>query len=157
MSIFQPEVSRHFLATFFFEVTAGTPKIPSMIDMRFQSISGLGRTTNVRSVYEGGENVGAHHLPEQIVHNELVFTRGVMLLSPLTMVFGEMLSDFKVRRIDVVIMLLNARLLPKACWSISDAVPSGWDTGALDANDDKVLINTFKLRYRDITRLGIVA
>lgn len=132
-------------------------RIPSPVDLRFQKISGLGRTLKVNDFYEGGDNVGSLYLPERVEHENLVLERGVMPVTPLTLAFNHVLGDFKSVQMDVVILLLNSKSLPVCSWTITDALPVKWQTGELDASGNAVLINTLELAYHDIRWLGAVA
>jgi len=147
----EPAVSHRFLASFFFK------NIPSPLDLRFQRISGLGREMDVTSHREGGDNVGSLYLPERISHSPLVLERGVMVVTPLSLSFNKVMSDFASQYLDVVIMLLNHQSLPVCTWTLRDAMPVKWHTGDLDAQGNAVLINRLELVYRDMQWLGVKA
>lgn len=149
--IFEPAVAHRFIASFFFN------KIPSPVDFRFQRISGLGRELQVSSSREGGENVSSLHLPERVKHGTLVLERGVMLLSPLTLTFNEVLGRFNSRYADVNVLLLNHLKLPVCSWTFTHALPVRWQTGDLDAHSNAVLINTLELAYGQMHWMGIKA
>jgi phage tail-like protein len=146
--LFEPSVSHRFLTTLFFK------DIPSPLDIRFQRISGLGRELSGSERREGGDNVGSLYLPERVKHTPLVLERGVMVLTPLTMFFNDVLSNFDAQYADLVIMLLNHQSLPICSWTVSDALPVNWQTGELDATSNTVLINRLELAYSDMQWLG---
>lgn len=149
--LLEPSVSHRFLATLFFK------NIPSPLDLRFQRISGLGRELKVNEHHEGGANEGSLYLPERITHPPLVLERGVMVVTPLTMIFNKVLSNFDPQYVDLVIMLLNNHRLPICSWTVTDALPMSWHTGELDAMSNTVLINRLELAYRDMQWLGVRA
>lgn len=150
-TLFQPAVAHRFLATFTFE------HLPSPLDVHFQSVSGLERSMSVNSVRQGGDNVGAIHLPTGIEHGQLTLQRGVMGITPLSVIFNQTMNDFKPRYMDVLIMLLSSNGMPTCGWSFRDAQPLRYETANLDANSNQVLINTFVLAYREIRMLGVQA
>ncbi len=143
--MFTPGVSHRFLVTFFFN------NIPSLIDMRFQTVSGLGRDMEIETYREGGDNIRAINFPKHVSYKTLVLERGVILVpSPLEFVMGEALGRFKHRYADVVIMMVDASSLPLRTWTITKAIPVGWQTSNLDANGNAVLIDTLELAYCDM-------
>lgn len=149
--LFEPSVSHRFLATMFFK------NIPSPLDLRFQRISGLGRELKVSEQREGGENEGSLYLPDRVTHPTLVLERGVMVVTPLTLIFNEVLSSFDPQYIDLVIMLLNHHSLPICSWTVTNALPLSWHTGDLDAMSNTILINRLELAYSDMQWLGVKA
>ncbi|AMS13813.1 phage tail protein [Pseudomonas chlororaphis] len=149
--LFEPSVSHRFLTTLFFK------NIPSPLDIRFQRITGLGRELQVSEHRGGGENEKSLYLPDRIKHPPLVLERGVMVVTPLTMIFNEVLSNFDPQYVDLVIMLLNQNSLPVCTWTVTDALPVNWQTGDLDATSNTVLINRLELAYSDMQWLGVKA
>ncbi|MBL4806433.1 MAG: phage tail protein [Rhodobacteraceae bacterium] len=157
--LYRPELSHRFLATFFIEtgVRVGKlrVKLPSPIDVRFARIDGLSREVSMNSYHEGGKNTGSHHFPEQVTHSPLTFERGVMTVTPLSLVFNHMLTEFKVLDIDIVIMLLNESDIPISSWLASGATATSWKTGQLDAQSNTVLMNSLTFNYRKLRCLGV--
>ncbi|WP_440974360.1 phage tail protein [Pseudomonas koreensis] len=150
-AVFQPAVAHRFLATFTFSHN------PSPLDVHFQSVSGLGRDMSVNSVRQGGDNVGAINLPTGVEHGRLTLQRGVMTITPLSVMFNQAMNEFKPRYVDVLIMLLNGAGVPTCGWAFRDAQPVKYDTASLDASSNTVLINTFELAYREMHMLGVQA
>ncbi len=144
-----PAVSHSFTAAFLFNQL-----IPSPIDFFFQKISGLSWTMNMQERVEGGANVGAHHLPQRVQHGTLVLERGVMAMTPLTMVFNQVMTEFSSIYADVVIILFDHKKTPISSWTVTNARPKSWEVGELDANSSQILINRMELVYDDITWLG---
>jgi phage tail-like protein len=150
--LFEPEVSHRFLVTFFIK------GLPSPLDLRFQHVSGLSKGELGVSVQrQGGVNVDNLYLPEKVRHPPLVLQRGVMVPTPLGMAFEYVLSGLATTYVDVIVMLLNHQSLPVCTWTITDALPVKWQTGALDAQSSTPLINHIELVYRDIQWLGAKA
>ncbi|WP_118985800.1 phage tail protein [Photorhabdus sp. CRCIA-P01] len=148
-NLYTPAVSHRFIASFLFN------NIPSPLDIAFQRISGLSRELQTSQHSQGGENARNTWLAEKIQHGSLVLERGVMTVTPLTLVFDRVLRGEKAVYADVVIMLLNEHSLPVASWTLSNALPVRWSTGDFDANSNTVLVNSLELRYQDMRWLGV--
>ncbi|WP_145476351.1 phage tail protein [Yersinia similis] len=144
-----PAVSHRFMASFVFN------GIPNPLDIRFQRISGLSRELQVTQYSEGGENARNTYFAEKIQHGTLRLERGVMTVSPLTMMFDRVLRGENIIYADVVIMLLNENLLPLSTWTLSNALPVSWQTSDFDASSNAILVNTLELRYQDMRWLGV--
>ncbi|MCT8343811.1 phage tail protein [Photorhabdus kleinii] len=148
-NLYTPAVSHRFIASFLFN------NIPSPLDIAFQRISGLSRELQTSQHSQGGENARNVWLAEKIQHGSLMLERGVMTVTPLTLVFDRVLRGEKAVYADVVIMLLNENALPVASWTLSNALPVRWSTGDFDANSNTVLVNSLELRYQDMRWLGV--
>ncbi|RAX01818.1 MULTISPECIES: phage tail protein [unclassified Photorhabdus] len=148
-NLYTPAVSHRFIASFLFN------NIPSPLDIAFQRISGLSRELQTSQHSQGGENARNVWLAEKIQHGSLILERGVMTVTPLTLVFDHVLRGEKAVYADVVIMLLNENALPVASWTLSNALPVRWSTGDFDANSNTVLVNSLELRYQDMRWLGV--
>ncbi|MBS9436408.1 phage tail protein [Photorhabdus noenieputensis] len=148
-NLYTPAVSHRFIASFLFN------NIPSPLDIAFQRISGLSRELQTTQHSQGGENARNTWLAEKIQHGSLMLERGVMTVTPLTLVFDRVLRGEKAVYADVVIMLLNEHSLPVASWTLSNALPVRWSTGDFDANSNTVLVNSLELRYQDMRWLGV--
>ncbi|WP_445494077.1 phage tail protein [Photorhabdus sp. SF281] len=148
-NLYTPAVSHRFIASFLFN------NIPSPLDIAFQRISGLSRELQTIQHSQGGENARNTWLAEKIQHGSLMLERGVMTMTPLTLVFDRVLRGEKAVYADVVIMLLNENSLPVASWTLSNALPVRWSTGDFDANSNTVLVNSLELRYQDMRWLGV--
>ncbi|WP_231755850.1 phage tail protein [Burkholderia sp. MSMB1552] len=144
-----PMLSHRFVATFFIK------GIPSPFDVRFARVSGLGREMQVTGLREGGDNLGVVNLAERVTHGTLVLERGVMAVSPVTLLFNRVLGQFKSTYINVVIVLLNGQRLPVCSWTVTEALPVKWQTGNLDASGSTVLVDTLELAYREMHWAGV--
>ncbi|KWI28414.1 phage tail protein [Burkholderia stagnalis] len=144
----EPSLSHRFKATFFIK------RVPSPLDMNFAQISGLGRTLNVEELREGGDNVGAVRVPSKLNAGTLTLQRGVIPVTPATLLFNQVLSNFTSTYVNVVILLLSATGSPVCSWTLADALPIRWTTGDLDASSNAVLIDTLELAYREMHWVG---
>ncbi|MBU3895422.1 phage tail protein [Serratia rubidaea] len=143
-----PSLSHRFLATFFIK------GMPSPMDLRFSRVSGLGRELQMTPLREGGDNLGMVALPDRVTHGTLVLERGVMAVTPMTMMFDQVLGQFRCTYLNVVILLLDARGRPTCGWTLTDALPVKWQTGELDASGNAVLIDTLELIYHELHWAG---
>ncbi len=154
--LFTPSLSHRFLVSFFIPLVDGV-KVPSPVDMRFQRVTGLNREISVRHYQEGGNNTESYYFPENVTHSPLVFERGVTTITPLTMSLESMFTDFQMKKMDIMVMLLNEHSLPVSSWTVTGATPSRWSVGELDAHSNTVLMNTLEFNYQDIYWLGVKA
>lgn len=159
-TLYQPVANNHFIVTMFIfadDLISALPPvpIPCLTDVRFQRISGLGRSFNLTQHRQGGENTSSIDLPDNVQHQRLVMERGVMAASLFTMQLSSGLSDGKGFRCEIMISALNAKNLPEVNWWVSNALPTSWSIGEFDANANGVVINSFEFSYRDITYMGL--
>lgn len=149
--LFEPSSTNRFLTTFIFN------GIPSPLDIAFQSISGLSRELDVDAYSEGGENASNFYFANKVKHGSLVLERGVMTVSPLTVLFDQVMQGERILYADVVILLLNEHWMPLSGWLINNALPVRWQTAGLDANANSIAVNTLELRYQDMRWMGLKA
>ncbi|MCG1038054.1 MULTISPECIES: phage tail protein [Burkholderiaceae] len=131
--------------------------LPTVVDFRFQRISGLGRTIQTQKFHQGGDPINQIHLPKELTQENIVLERGVTTLSPLTTMFIDTMRQFKSRYLVVVILLLDSSSLPLCSWICMDALPVKLQWGELDATSNTVLLNTMELACRDVQWMGLVA
>lgn len=142
--IFEPSVANRFSVSFF------NGRMLNQLDASFQSISGLGRELHLRHVQQGGDNTSSYWLPGTVAQNRIVLKRGLMTVTPLTLMFDQMLSAYTLHYSTVVIVLCNQLNRPVCSWTLRQAIPVKWHTDPLDAQDSKVLINTLELAYESM-------
>jgi phage tail-like protein len=129
--------------------------VPNPIDVRFQRVSGLSAAIDTTTVVEGGQNLYSHRLPTRVSYTNLVLERGFVVGSPLNLELNAAMSLFKFAPSNVIVTLLNERLLPLAAWLFIKAYPVRWATADLDANDEHLLIDTLELAYTRMQALRI--
>ncbi|RKP55967.1 phage tail protein [Pararobbsia silviterrae] len=151
LSLYEPSVSHRFAATFWFG------RIPAMdvFDVCFQRIRGLSRDRDVTAYSEGGENQRNTYFANKLRHGSLVLERGVMVATPLTLMFNRQLNGGRVVYFNAVISVIDAVHAPTTNWIVTKAIPVRWQFGDLDAASNQILINTLELRYQDMTLLGV--
>ncbi len=123
----------------------------------FQEISGLAAKIDVEPVVEGGENRIIHHLPSAVKHNNLILKRGLlpansMLVKWCRDTLDAGLSTQVITR-EMTVSLINEDGLPVAQWMITSAYPVKWLVASVQAEDEKLVIETIELAYSTATRI----
>jgi phage tail-like protein len=139
---------------FYFEVKVlGTPRSPWVetdIDGSFQEVSGLDRELEVQSLAEGGENRFTHQLPKRGKHPNLVLKRGLVTQKSSLADWAEKTvgSDFStpVEPRTLQVTLLGPES-PLVVWTLSNAYPIKWTTGAFNSTEGKVAVETLEMAY----------
>lgn len=128
---------------------------PNPLDIRFQKVSGLQAKIEVDSVGEGGQNLYSHRLPRRVSYDNLVLERGFVTGSLLNAEFMAAMSLFRFTPGNVMVTLLDERGLPISAWMFLKAYPVRWATADLDANDEKIVIDTLELAYTQMQPMRI--
>lgn len=123
-----------------------------VVDMRFQSVTGLDSTLDTENVKEGGENGYEHVVPMRRKYGPLTLKRGVLKKdSALSDWFKQVFEDEEVVPLpNVEIQLLNENHVPLMFWSATWVYPKGWRIGEMNAERSEVLIETLELNYNRI-------
>lgn len=141
MALYYPPVGFHFIVRF-----SGLGF--SVMDVMFQSVSGLSAQVEMESIPEGGENRFTHAVPKGIKFDNLVLTRGIFLESKLVEWCKDAIENFTFKRLDLTIILLSDMHLPLMTWQVTGALPLKWNIDKLDAETSKVVIETIELSYQ---------
>lgn len=136
----------HRFGVFFF--MAGV--IPNPLDIRFQRVSGLSTRVETEPMRQGGKNLTSKQLPKRLTHENLVLERGFVVGSPLNLQLNEMMNEFKFFRSNVLVTLFSEAAVPISAWMFKEAFPVRWATADLNAQDDRILIDTLELSYSRI-------
>ncbi|MFZ2899290.1 MAG: phage tail protein [Saprospiraceae bacterium] len=128
----------------FLDLPGRTPE-----DIKFQSVTGLSVDFNTDSFKEGGENRFEHIVPARTKYPELVLKRGLYLpgKSGLTDWCNKAFDNFIFQPVNLNVQLLNENHETLVQWKVVHAWPKSWEFGELNAEDGKILIETFKLNY----------
>ncbi len=126
------------------------------IDTKFQSVTGLKATMETETISEGGQNQYKITLPKRATYDNLVLTRGLTNeLSGLKMWITKALNDFVYHPANLVISLLNENHNPMKVWYVSQAIPISFETSEFNAEENKLVIETFTLKYQYFKELPI--
>jgi phage tail-like protein len=129
--------------------------VPNPVDIRFQRVSGLSANVELGSVNEGGQNLYTHRLPRRVTYGNLVLERGFVVTSGLNVELNVTMSLFKFLPSNVMVTLLSEEGAPISGWMFIKAFPVRWQTADLNANEDRVLIDTLELAYAHMQALRI--
>jgi phage tail-like protein len=133
----------HRFAVFFFAAAV----IPNPLDIRFQRVSGLSTRVETELMNPGGKNLTAKHVPKRLTYENLVLERGFVVGSPLNIQLNDVMNEFKFFRSDVLVTLFNEAAVPISAWMFKEAFPVRWATADLNAQEDRILIDTLELCY----------
>lgn len=148
MAFDYPPVGFHFSVVF--ELF---PQLPS--DFRFQSVEGLTVDVDTEDFKEGGENRFVHKLPTRTKYSDIVLKRGMFLGSGIVLWCRNAIESFNFQPTNVIITLLNADHVPLAAWYVVNAYPVSWSVSDFNAEENKVVIESIKLRYNYFKTLRI--
>jgi phage tail-like protein len=121
-----------------------------VLDISFQSVTGLDSILETETVKEGGENRFEHVIPVRRKYGPLVLKRGMLAPgeSGITKWLKKAFDDEIVTPIPTVhITLLNEEHEPLVQWTINNVWPRSWKMGELNAERGEVLIETLELNY----------
>tara|TARA_R100000306_G_scaffold26078_3_gene29953 strand:- start:39928 stop:40386 length:459 start_codon:yes stop_codon:yes gene_type:complete len=144
LATYYPPVSFHFLVEF-------NGIQPSLIDTQFQAVSGLSVDIETEEFAEGGENRFKHKFPVRTKFPHLVLKRGMVTDSKLINWCKDAVESFKFSPIDLTVKLLNDKHLPLVTWNVVNAYPVKWNVDELNAEENKIAIETIELAYNYFT------
>ena len=133
----------HRFAVFFFVAAV----LPNPLDIRFQRVSGLSTRVETEPMKQGGKNLTTKYLPKRLTYENLVLERGFIVGSPLNIQLNDVMNEFKFFRSDVLVTLFNEAAIPISAWMFKEAFPVRWATTDLNAQEDRILIDTLELCY----------
>ncbi|MBT9314481.1 phage tail protein [Leptothoe spongobia] len=145
-----PPVGCYFMVTF---LIGGF--LPNLLDIRFQSVSGISSTMETTEIREGGENLFSLKLPTRMTYGNLVLTRGMVVGSPLNVEFNLAMSTMSFQPGNVLVMLLNAKDTPVASWLFQETFPVQWSVSDLNADQSAIMIDSMELNYARLQSLRI--
>ncbi len=141
-----PPVGFHFMVEF--------PEISSNSgDNRFQSVSGLRVDIDTEEIAEGGENRFKHKVPVRSRYPNLVLKRGMLIDSDVISWVRDAVENFEFKPTNVVVKLLNEKHEPLVSWNIVHAYPVKWNLDDLNAEQNKLAIETLELTYNYFNRI----
>jgi phage tail-like protein len=133
----------HRFGVFFF--AAGV--VPDPLDIRFQRVSGLSTRVETEPMNRGGQNIVTKRVPKRLAFDNLVLERGFVVGSPLNIQLSDIINEFKFIRSDVLVTLFNEDAVPISAWMFKEAFPVRWATADLNAQEDRILIDSLELSF----------
>jgi len=146
MEVQYPPVSFHFKVEF-------TGLTSQEVDVQFQSVAGLSVDIETEDFAEGGENRFKHKFPVRTKFPNLVLTRGLVTNSELIDWCRDAIEGFIFDPIDLTVKLLNEEHEPLVTWNVVHAYPVKWKVSDLNAEENKIAIETIELAYNYFTLL----
>jgi len=144
MSTYYPPVSFHFKVEF-------TEISSQETDTQFQSVSGLSVDIETEEFAEGGENRFKHKFPVRTKFPNLVLKRGMVTNSELINWCRDAIESFQFKPIDLTVKMLNEKHEPLVTWNVIHAYPVKWTVEDLNAEENKLSIETIELAYNYFT------
>ena len=95
----------------------------------------------------GGQNIITKRLPKRLVYDNLVLERGFVVGSLLNTQLNDVMNEFKFFRSDVLVTMFNEAAAPISAWLFKEAFPVRWATADLNAQEDRILIDTLELSF----------
>ena len=128
-------------------------------DAAFQEISGIEAQSQAEEVTEGGENRFVHRLPKQSKYSNLVLKRGAVtgdstLIEWAGLTVGSSLT-LPILTQNLLVMLLGENSIPLIAWAFVNAYPIKTQIAGLNAQDNKVLIESMEFSYNYFERLNL--
>ncbi len=125
------------------------------MDARFQKVSGFRVSMNPYEFEEGGQNTYSHRLPTRYSYGNLVLERGIVMGSLLNLQFQDAMANYRFNPSSVLINLLNEEDQPTVSWLFMNAYPVSWSSSDLNADENKVVIETLELAYSRFQRISL--
>ena len=141
-----------YLVSFSFALTI-SGATPGM-DAAFQEVSGLTSELGIEEVVCGGENRFKYRLPTTASYPNLVLKRGVALFPSQLIEWcqatlaGGFANPIETKSVNLYLL---QNLLPCMSWTFNNAYPVKWVMGDMDANQNKIMIETIELAYQYFT------
>lgn len=146
----QPPVGFYFVVNFFAGGLA-----PNPVDIRFQRVSGLKASMSPVTLEEGGQNTFVHRLPGRFTYDNLVLERGLTIASMVNLEFQQAMTTFRFNTGNVLVTLLNESDAPVSAWLFLKTFPVSWASSDLNADENRVVIDTLELAYTRFQRINL--
>jgi phage tail-like protein len=122
----------------------------------FSECSGLEMTQADEKVREGGRNGYELRFPGRTTWTNLVLKRGVSRISQSGWDWLSGFGDGKVKRMDGIIMLLDAQHIPHNVWTFKRAFPVKFTGPTMNALGHDVAIETLELAHEGLWQLSLL-
>ena len=121
----------------------------------FKEVSGISTEITTEEITEGGENRFKYKVPTGVKYNNLELKRGLVAKnSDLFVWINNTLSlglDKHIKTKDLEISLLNEQGTKIMSWNFVKAWPVGWNSSALNAMNNDVVIESVSFSYNYFT------
>lgn len=124
-------------------------------EIRFQRVSGLASEIKTQTLTEGGQNLYAQQLPENVSHPNLVLEGSFALKSKLDEQNHNAFSLFSFKPCNVMVSLLGEQKQPLASWLFINTYPVKWLMADFNAAETAFAIDTLELAYSRRQRVSV--
>lgn len=122
----------------------------------FSECSGLEMTQSDEKLKEGGRNGTELRFPTRTSWTNLVLKRGVSRISQSGWDWLYGFGDGKVKRMDGVVMLLDAQHIPHNIWTFKRAFPVKFTGPTLSGLGHEVAVETLELAHEGLWQLSLL-
>jgi phage tail-like protein len=123
----------------------------------FSEVEGLRLTQEVESRHEGGLNGTERRFPTRLTWGNLVLVRGVSRISQGGWDWLSGFGDGRVRRMDGLVVLLDARRTPHNIWRFRRGLPVRYDGPRLRGTANEVAVETLEIAHEGLVQLPVLA
>jgi phage tail-like protein len=120
----------------------------------FSECGGLEMQVKYDEVREGGENNFVHRLPTRVEYGNLTLKRGYVKSNEFYTWCTEVLTEKKVRRRDVSIVLVDPGLPRETSkvigWTFLNAYPVKWSGPSFKAGENTVAVESLELAHQGL-------
>jgi phage tail-like protein len=121
--------------------------------IRAQSVSGLGMSMDLDKIKTIG---GDKELPSDLTYENLVIKRAMIDYGdPLAIDASELLTDLRVKRVDLNIYLTNSFGMYTRSWNIHGAYPIKWSMTEVDASSNAVIMESIEFKYKSLQQISL--
>ena len=145
-----PPVGYNFEVFFFHK-----KMIPNLLDIRFQSVSGISTEIKTEVMNKGGQTIYSQQIPTRVQYPNLVLKRGMAIGSILVSELKTAFESFKFKPHNVLIILHSDIIVPIASWLFYNAYPVKWDMSDLNAEEDKLIIESIEFVHSGFKTIRI--
>lgn len=149
MALFHPPTGFHFRVSF----EGLDSDYSGKVDVGFQEVTGFNVDIGIEEYHEGGENRFKHRLPQPVSYPNLVMKRGILEDSQINKWFKETVEGFTFKANDIMVILLNPDHEPLQAWSFVNAWPVKWSIDGMNAQENKVVIESIEFSYQYYRRI----
>jgi phage tail-like protein len=119
----------------------------------FTECTGLGSTTEVIEMREGGDNTTVRKLPGKSTYKDITLKWGLTNSTELWAWRQQIIDGNVVRKSGSVVVYDLANHAEVARWNFVNAWPKEWDAPAFNAKGNDIAIDTLILAVEGITRV----
>jgi phage tail-like protein len=118
----------------------------------FTECSGLGATTEVIEMREGGDNTTVRKLPGKTTYTDITLKWGLTDSTELWAWRQQIIDGTIVRKSGSVVVYDLTNHIEVARWNFVNAWPTKWEGPAFNAKGNDIAIDTLVLAHEGITR-----